>query len=144
MDAALSPFPQPTHGLILRREHVAAMREDVAAAAPLEACGLVAVQRGVSQRVYPIPNMAASPVRYRLEPHAYLRALQDMEAHGWTLGLIYHSHPHGGPTPSAVDLAEATYPDAVYYIWAPVGAVWVGRGYYLTPQAARPVPVRWE
>jgi len=140
----MSVLPRPTRGLIVRRRHVEAMRAHVAGAAPLEGCGLVAVHEGVSRRVYAIPNAAASPVRYRLEPRAYLRALQDMDAHGWTLGLIYHSHPQGVPAPSALDLAEATYPDAVYYIWAPVGAVWVGRGYYLTPQAARPVPVRWE
>ncbi len=140
----MNPLPQPTRGLILRRDHVAHMRAHVAADAPLEACGLVAVYQGVSQRVYSIPNAAASPVRYRLEPHAYLRALHDIEAHGWSLGLIYHSHPRGAPVPSAIDLAEASYPDAVYYIWAPVGSVWVARGYYLTPQAARPVPVRWE
>ncbi len=137
-------FPTPARGVMLRRAHVAQMRAYVAAQAPLEACGLVAVLRGVSQRVYNIPNELASPVRYRFEPQAYLQALQDMDAHGWQVGLIFHSHPRGEPVPSARDLAEASYPDAIYYIWARRGATWVARGYWLTPKAARPAPVRWE
>ncbi len=137
-------FPEPARGLILRRAHVAQMRAHVAAQAPLEACGLVAVLRGVSQRVYTIPNELASPVRYRFEPRAYLQALQDMDAHGWQVGLIFHSHPQGEPVPSARDLAEASYPDAVYYIWARRGVTWAARGYWLTAEAARPAPVRWE
>ncbi len=139
----LQPARWSHPGVTLQRAHVQAMRAHVAAQAPLEACGLVAVHRGLSQRVYPIPNALASPVRYRLEPHAYLRALQDMDAHGWQVGLIYHSHPRGRPYPSAIDLAEATYPDAVYYIWAPVGRVWVARGYLLRAGRVQPVPVRW-
>ncbi len=130
-------------GLLLQREHVAQMREHVTLTAPYEACGLVAVQQGRSRQVYALPNALASPTRYRCEPRAYLRALQAIDAHGWEVGLIYHSHPHGAPRPSPIDLAEATYPQAVYYIWAPVGGVWVARGYFLVDGRAYPAPVRW-
>ncbi len=131
-------------GIGLRREHVAAMRAHVAREAPHEACGLVAGRDGWSQHVYPIPNVAAHPERrYRMDPRAQWRAFQDMDAHGWDLLAIYHSHPCGTPYPSSIDLAEAAYP-VVYLIWAPVGTTWVVRGYRLDRGRGLPVPVRWE
>ncbi|NPA26363.1 MAG: M67 family metallopeptidase [Chloroflexi bacterium] len=130
-------------GLLLAREHVRQMIDHVARAYPLEACGLVAGQDGRSTRVYPIPNVAARPDRYRMDPQAQWQAFRDLEAQGWDLVAIYHSHPGGKPYPSPRDLAEATYP-VVYLIWAPVGNTWVVRGYMLHQGRPQPVPVRWQ
>lgn len=128
-------------GITLRREDWEAMARHVAEEAPYEACGLVAGKDGLSTHVYPIPNEVRSPWRYRMEPRAQLAAFDDMDAHGWDLLAIYHSHPQGRPYPSAIDVAEAAYP-VVYLIWAPVGNIWVCRGYLLEGGHIRLVPVR--
>jgi len=91
------------------------------AAAPLEAVGLLAVAddaRGDAHatRFYPGTNVDASPTRYTMHPAAVLAALRDIEAHGWRLGAIVHSHPATPPVPSATDLREAQYPDALVII----------------------------
>ncbi len=84
--------------------------------APLETCGVLG---GLGERalaVYPIANALRSPVRYRADPEGLLAAFLDIEARGWELVGIYHSHPAGPDAPSATDIAEAFYPDAVYVI----------------------------
>jgi hypothetical protein len=53
---------------------VGQMRLHVTAAAPLEACGLVAGQPGRGVAVFPITNELHSPVRYRMDPHEQLAA----------------------------------------------------------------------
>lgn len=84
------------------------------AALPNEGCGLVAIARvdgtPIATRFYPGTNVERSPVRYTMEPREVLRALRDIEARGWSLGIILHSHPHGPATPSPTDRAEARYP----------------------------------
>jgi proteasome lid subunit RPN8/RPN11 len=51
-----------------------------------------------------------------MDPAEVLAALNDIEAHGWRLGAIVHSHPASPPTPSATDLREAFYPEALLVI----------------------------
>jgi proteasome lid subunit RPN8/RPN11 len=82
-----------------------------------EICGLIATQNGTASRCYPVHNAAADPVhRYRMEPQAQIEALRQMREAGEELLAIYHSHPHTPATPSAIDIEEANYPDAVYLI----------------------------
>jgi proteasome lid subunit RPN8/RPN11 len=108
----------------LRLIHWEQMRAHVAGEAPLEACGLVAGQEGVSTMVFPMENELASQVRYRIPARAQLEAFMDMEENDWEFMAIYHSHPQGPATPSAADLAEATYPEAIQLIWMPLGGDW--------------------
>ncbi len=126
--------------MLLRYTHYLAMQRHVAAAAPLEACGLVAGRDGVSVAVYPIPNMLHSPTRYRMEPRAQVRAFFAMEAAGLELLAIYHSHPQGPPVPSATDIHEAAYA-VPYLIWAPLGETWLARA-FLLQHGGREVPLR--
>jgi proteasome lid subunit RPN8/RPN11 len=51
-----------------------------------------------------------------MDPTEVLAALNEMGASGWSLGAIVHSHVLSAPTPSATDLREAYYPDALMLI----------------------------
>ena len=119
----------PLSSLLLRREDWRAMLAHVRREAPLEACGLVGGHAGRTQGVYPVPNQLASPHRFRMEPTAQWQAMQAILAQGHDILAIYHSHPLGLGTPSAVDKREMRYPEALTLIWAPIGATWVCRGF---------------
>lgn len=83
---------------------------------PEEACGLIAGLEDQAVRLYPIDNILRSSTAYEMEPLQQLEAMLGMEADGWELLGIYHSHPYGPAAPSRTDLAQAYYPDAQYVI----------------------------
>jgi proteasome lid subunit RPN8/RPN11 len=51
-----------------------------------------------------------------MDAKAQIDAIRTMRAAGEELFAIYHSHPEGPATPSAEDLAQAAYPEALYLI----------------------------
>ena len=51
-----------------------------------------------------------------MEPAAQIEAMRRMREGGEELFAIYHSHPHAPAEPSAQDLQEAAYPEALYLI----------------------------
>lgn len=51
-----------------------------------------------------------------MDPAEVLAAFRDLDANGWTLGAIVHSHPATPPAPSPTDLREAYYPEALMLI----------------------------
>lgn len=61
-------------------------------------------------------NILASATRYSMDPEEVITALRVIRENGWHLGGIVHSHLTGPATPSAVDLREAHYPDALMII----------------------------
>ena len=82
-----------------------------------EVCGLIAAQDGVPARVYPIANVADLPDKlFAMDPAAQIEAMRQMREGGEELFAIYHSHPHSPAQPSARDLEEAAYPQALYLI----------------------------
>jgi len=84
---------------------------------PEEGCGLLAGDNlGRVTAVFPIENRLHSPTAYEMAPQQQLQAMLDIEANGWQLLAIYHSHPHGPETPSPTDIALAFYPEAVTLI----------------------------
>ncbi|MCC6670087.1 MAG: Mov34/MPN/PAD-1 family protein [Planctomycetes bacterium] len=91
---------------ILRRLLAAA-----AAAAPAEACGVLLGPGGAAPaRILafaPLTNRAAATGAFALDPREFLA----VEAAGRRQGLAvlgtFHSHPHAGPLPSALDLEMA-------------------------------------
>lgn len=123
----------------IRPDHLQQMLEDCRNRAPIEACGLVAGKDGESIQVFPAENALQSPVRYRLEPRQQLQILLEIEALNYELIAIYHSHPEGPSAPSATDLAEAAYPDAVYLIWSRTGLDWSCRAYRIVDGTSREV-----
>jgi [CysO sulfur-carrier protein]-S-L-cysteine hydrolase len=104
------------------------MRKHVRQNAPLEACGLLAGKNGRVEMRLGIPNAERSPVRYRMEPMAQLRAFLRYEKAGLELLAIYHSHPNGPDHPSPSDTAEALYP-VVQIIWFKLDGRWMAGGY---------------
>jgi [CysO sulfur-carrier protein]-S-L-cysteine hydrolase len=83
---------------------------------PLEICGLMAGLNGLVERVYHIDNRLASRQAYEMEPHQLVDAMLDMTDHGWELAAIFHSHPDGPAAPSAADIVQVNYPEAVQVI----------------------------
>jgi proteasome lid subunit RPN8/RPN11 len=87
---------------------------------PHEGCGLLAERRvgdeWVACRYFPGDNIDRSPTRFTMDPRAVVDALREIDARGWRLAAIVHSHPLGSPTPSPTDLREAYYPDAAFMI----------------------------
>ena len=99
---------------------------------PNECVGLLfGTENGIQRRV-PLANVAARPeTRFFARPEEVLAALQEADARGETLLALYHSHPHGPPTPSSTDLEEARY-EVVHLIVVPssgsVRAFWLSSG----------------
>jgi [CysO sulfur-carrier protein]-S-L-cysteine hydrolase len=116
--------------LRLKRAHLAQMMAHVQQARPEEACGLLGGPLGQVERVYLVENIDHSPVSYQMDPTEQVRAMLEIEAAGWEITAIFHSHPAGPAVPSPTDVAQAFYPDAVYLIFAPDGpGSWGLRGF---------------
>jgi [CysO sulfur-carrier protein]-S-L-cysteine hydrolase len=71
---------------------------------PNECCGMIAVRDGRAVAVHEATNIAASPLRFEVDPREVLRVDQAFEADGAELGAIYHSHTRSDPYPSQTDL----------------------------------------
>jgi proteasome lid subunit RPN8/RPN11 len=88
---------------------------------PNEACGVIvgdapAAAGGRPLRWEPATNAAASPFRYEIEPDELYRltvATDDANEAFW--GIV-HSHTHTAARPSATDVGQAFYPDALYIL----------------------------
>jgi [CysO sulfur-carrier protein]-S-L-cysteine hydrolase len=118
------------------------MLEHVRRLAPEEACGLLAGAPGQVERVYLIENIRHSPYDYFMDPDQQVRAMLEIDAGGWAVNGIFHSHPAGPPVPSPSDITQAYYPDAVYVIWARAGGpAWSMRGFEIDAGRARDVPI---
>jgi proteasome lid subunit RPN8/RPN11 len=128
--------------ITLRREHEQAMVDHVRRQWPEEACGLLAGKDGQVQRVYSIENIRHSRVDYFMDPSQQVRAMLEIEAAGWEVASIFHSHPAGPLWPSTTDIDRAYYPDAVYLILAPAaGSAWEMRGFDLNAGQVREIPI---
>lgn len=131
----------PSPSLVLTPAQRAQMVAHVQRHAPEEACGILAGVGGQVQQVYEVENLRHSPVAYEMDPVQQVEAMLALETAGWDLCGIFHSHPAGPPLPSATDLAQAYYPDAVYVILAPSGREWGMRGFTLAGGRAVEVPL---
>jgi proteasome lid subunit RPN8/RPN11 len=118
------------------------MLEHVCRRAPEEACGLLAGAPGQVERVYIIENIRHSRYDYYMDPDEQVRAMLEIDAAGWEVNGIFHSHPAGPPVPSATDIHQAYYPEAVYIIWARAdGQPWSMRGFAIDAGQVRDVPI---
>lgn len=86
------------------------------AEAPNECCGLIASLDGMAVAVHPAVNLAASPLRYEVDPSEQYRIMMAIEDAGQELGAIYHSHTRSAPYPSQTDINLAFHPEALYVI----------------------------
>ena len=83
---------------------------------PKEACGLLAGNRNIAEKIYRITNIEKSGISYMMAPEEQFRAMKDMRKNGHEMVAIYHSHPYSQAYPSPKDISLAFYPDAVYLI----------------------------
>ncbi len=103
--------------LILRRadleQIVAQARRDY----PHETCGLIGGRAMRAEMVRAVPNVSAAPrSRFEMERRQMVETILAFQRAGQDVVAIYHSHPDSAAEPSATDIAEATWPDAVYLI----------------------------
>ena len=106
-----------------------------------EICGLVSTTADQQYRVYSIQNIASPADRvFEMEPKQQIDAFRKMRENGESLFAVFHSHPHGQATPSARDLQQATFQDALNIIIS-LGTAGVldMRGYYYSNNAAQAV-----
>ena len=85
---------------------------------PRECCGLLIGEDGRIVASLRATNLADSPSRFLIDPKDHIDASRTARAKGLDVIGFYHSHPHSAADPSATDVAEATYPDAVQLIGA--------------------------
>ncbi len=82
-----------------------------------EICGLVSARDGEPRRCIPVRNVASDRRRlFAMDPSQQIDAMRDMRERGETLFAIYHSHPDGPAEPSATDIEQSGYPDALHLI----------------------------
>ncbi len=86
------------------------------AEAPNACCAILAPLEARIPQPYPALNTENSPLRYNLDPRELLRIVKEIEAKGWELLGIYHSHTHTEAYPSATDIELALWPEALYLI----------------------------
>ena len=116
--------------LIIAKAHWQEMLDYVQGHAPLESCGLLAGKDDQVEKVIFVRNQAQSPVRFVMDPYEQLKAFDWIEANGLELVGIFHSHPAGPETASAVDIAEAAY-EVVQLIWSRNQNRWQARGFWI-------------
>ncbi len=97
-----------------------------------EICGLVSRDQDGFKKCYAIANSATDKKHFfTMEPQAQIAALRDMREQGTTLAAIYHSHPNTPALPSATDIEQHQYPDALYLIISLASGAPALRGFYI-------------
>ena len=102
--------------LRLPRDFADAIIDQARAEHPNEACGLLAGTNSSATKLFQTTNAERSPVIYRIDPKEQFRVFKAIEDEGLELVGIYHSHTRSPAYPSATDVAQAYYPEAVYLI----------------------------
>ena len=135
---------RPSHTLRIEPHVYRAIVQHALSDRSRETCGLLGGRNSVAQRFYPVANVATDPAcRYEMDPAQQIAALRAMRMRGEQLLAIMHSHPDSAALPSAADIAEANYPEAVYVIASLRGAEPELRGFWLQPRQ-EPRPVQLE
>jgi [CysO sulfur-carrier protein]-S-L-cysteine hydrolase len=90
-----------------------------------EVCGVLAVELdgasadGRSARaveVHRAVNLHASPLKFEIDPSELLKLYNAIDAAGYSLGAIYHSHVRSKPYPSQTDIGFAAHWPGVEWI----------------------------
>jgi proteasome lid subunit RPN8/RPN11 len=89
-------------------ETLAAIMAEATVAHPLEVCGLLLGHDELVTAHMPAANVAADPLsRFEIDPAVLLGAHRGQRVGGPSILGCYHSHPHGPPSPSVRDAADA-------------------------------------
>jgi [CysO sulfur-carrier protein]-S-L-cysteine hydrolase len=114
-----------TGELSLPRELADEMIAHCLAGRPNEACGILAAVDGTMVKVFRLTNASASPLRYSLVPHEQLAVERKLEAEGWDMGGVFHSHTHteAYPSPTDIRLAVGEIPYVIVSLAGPVPSI---------------------
>lgn len=93
--------------LTIPRHIAREMVDHCLAGRPNEACGLLAASNGDIVKLFRMSNADRSPVRYSLDPREQLAAYNTIEANGWELAGVFHSHTRTEAYPSPTDIRLA-------------------------------------
>ena len=105
-----------TDRLILSRDLLDQVISHCKSVYPNEACGLLAGEGNIAEKIYKITNIEKSSVSYMMEPEEQFRAMKEMRQNRHEMVAIYHSHPHSQAYPSPKDVSLAFYSDQIYLI----------------------------
>lgn len=106
-----------TNAIVLPRPLVQKLFAHAQSEPGTEVCGLVSGKNGSPLRHYPIANVSGEPSHlFDMDRAQQLGALKSMREKGEELFAIYHSHPTAPAEPSARDVEQLAYPEAVYLI----------------------------
>lgn len=86
------------------------------AAAPVEACAILAGCDGRVQAVFPMTNTDASADHFMMDPVEQFAVVRAVRAAGQQMLAVHHSHPTTPAWPSAEDIRLAVTPGVVYTI----------------------------
>ena len=92
------------------------MVEQAKAESPIEACGILAGQDGVVEKLYKMTNTDQSSDHFMMVPKEQFKVAKDIRSAGLEMLAIYHSHPETPARPSAEDIRLAVTPNVVYII----------------------------
>ena len=83
-----------------------------------EICGLIGANlKGLAVSCYPVSNQASLPnIRFQMDEPQQIAAFKLMRERQENLFAIYHSHPTAPAEPSASDIEQANYPEALHLI----------------------------
>jgi proteasome lid subunit RPN8/RPN11 len=105
------------HDIELPRALVNQILHHAQASPDWEVCGLIGAKADLPYSCYPVANVAAAPqTRFQLDPAGQIAAMRQLRENGETLFAIFHSHPQSPAEPSAIDIAEAAYLEALYLV----------------------------
>ncbi|HEY6577682.1 MAG TPA: M67 family metallopeptidase [Rhizomicrobium sp.] len=102
------------------------LRTETIAAFPRECCGLIegACEESAARAtaLHPLPNIAAEPDRFEIDPAAPIALLRRLRGADRAIIGCYHSHPNGRAEPSARD-EEGADEDGFLWVIAAVEGV---------------------
>lgn len=99
-----------------RRRHVEAMTTHARSGLPNEACGLFTGLEDRVHEVHALANADPTPVSYLVDSRDQFRVMRRAETDGMEVLGCFHSHVQSPAVPSAVDVAQAFYPEWVYVV----------------------------
>jgi|SRR5450432_1345952 proteasome lid subunit RPN8/RPN11 len=103
--------------LSINRVHCQQIVDHARQGYPYEVCGLVGGRDGHAEVVTSVPNASLTPHNaYEMERQAMVDAIWAFRREGREVVAIYHSHPESDAVPSEVDIAQATWEDAITLI----------------------------
>jgi proteasome lid subunit RPN8/RPN11 len=108
---------------------------------PRECCGLLIGRGDEIVEAVAVPNLAAEPGRFLVDPESHVRTHRDVRARGLSVVGFYHSHPSSPASPSARDVAEATDVDALHVIVSLEGDAPVVRAFTIARDGFAEIPI---